>query len=88
MNGFGDVGGVPKSSIGSSLGDFGGDGDLDGWVGVGGRIGSVGVLVGGGVLIIGLKVGDGVGVARFKKFSSLMGKDMINGDSSEDEELR
>ena len=28
--GVGDVGGVPNSSIGSSLGDLGGEGDLDG----------------------------------------------------------
>ena len=28
--GCGDVGGVPKSSIGSSFGDLGGDRDLDG----------------------------------------------------------
>ena len=32
--------------------------------------------------------GDGVGVARFRKFSSLMGEEMISDDSSEDEELR
>ena len=35
-----------------------------------------------------MNFGDGVGVARFKKFSSLMGEEMMSGDSSEDEELR
>ena len=32
--------------------------------------------------------GDGVGVTRLKKFSSLMGDDVINGDSSEDDEFK
>ena len=29
-----------------------------------------------------------MGVARLRKFSSLIGEEMISGDSSEDEELR
>lgn len=33
-------------------------------------------------------LGDGVGVARLRKFSSLMGEEMISGDSSTDEELK
>ena len=35
-----------------------------------------------------LSFGDGVGVGRFKKFSSLIGEEIMSGDSSEDEELR
>ena len=31
---------------------------------------------------------DGVGVTRLRKFSSLMGDDMISGDSSEDDEFK
>ena len=48
----------------------------------------MGVFVGGGVVTTWLTFGDGVGVARFRKFSSLMGEEMICGNSSEDEELR
>ena len=35
-----------------------------------------------------MNFGDGVGVARLRKFSSLIGEEMNSGDSSEDEELR
>lgn len=58
--GCGDVGGDPNSSIGSSLGKLGGDGDLDGWVGAFGGLGSMGVLVGGGVVCSFGCLGDGV----------------------------
>jgi hypothetical protein len=47
----GDVGGVLKSSISSSFGDFGGDGDFDCLVGAGCGVGSMGVFVGGGVVM-------------------------------------
>ena len=33
-------------------------------------------------------LGDGVGVVRLRKFSSLIGDEMMSGDSSEDDELR
>ena len=74
--------------MGSILGDFGGDGDFDGWVGADGGIGSIGVFVGGGVVVTFCDFGDGVGVTRLRKFSSLMGDDMISGDSSEDDEFK
>ena len=48
----------------------------------------MGVFVGGGVVITWLNFGDGVGVARLRKFSSLIGEEMISNDSSEDDELR
>ena len=80
--GCGDVGGDPNSSIGSSLGNIGGDGVLDGWVGALGGVGSMGDLVGGGVSSFG-SLGDGDGDARFKKCSFFMGEE----NSSEDEEL-
>ena len=48
----------------------------------------MGVFVSGGVVITLLNFGDGVGVARLRKFSSLTGEEMMTGDSSEDEELR
>ena len=35
-----------------------------------------------------MNFGDGVGVTRLRTFSSLIGEEMISGDSSEDEELR
>ena len=35
-----------------------------------------------------MNFGDGLGVARLRKFSSLIGEEMMSGDSSEDEELR
>ena len=49
-NGCGEVGGVVKSSIGSSFGDFGGDGDLDDGSGAGGGVVGIGDFVGGGVV--------------------------------------
>ena len=49
-----------------------------------GGVGSIGVDVGGGVVCILGLMGDGVGEARFKKYSFLMGE--VN--SSEDDELR
>ena len=52
-----------------------------GWCG--GGLGSRGVLVGDSVLSIFVCFGDGVGVARFRKCSLLMGEE----NSSEDEEL-
>ena len=39
-----------KSSIGSSFGDFGGDGDLDDGSGAGGGVVGMGDFVGGGVV--------------------------------------
>ena len=43
------MGGVENNSIGMRVGDFGGEGVLDVWMGAGG--GEVGVFVGGGVVI-------------------------------------
>ena len=74
--------------MGSSFGDFGGDGDFDGWVGAGGGVGSMGVFVGGEVLMTLWGLGDGVGLARLRKFSSLIGDEIMSGDSSEDDELK
>ena len=83
-NGCGDVGGDPKNSIGSSLGNGDGDGVLDGWVGALGGVGSMGDFVGGGVVSsLGL-LGDGDGDARFRKCSFFMGEE----NSSEDEEVK
>ena len=49
-----------------------------------GGVGSIGVVVGGGVVSLIGSTGDGVGVARFKNCSFLIGDE----SSSEDEELR
>ena len=84
MKGCGDVGRDPNSSIGSSLGCSGGDGVLYVWIGALGGVGSMGDFVGGGVVSSFAPLGDGVGDARFKKCSLLMGEE----NSSEDEELR
>lgn len=51
INGCGEVCGVAKSSIGSNLGDFGGDGDFDDGSGVGGGVVGIGDLVSGGVVM-------------------------------------
>ena len=86
INGCGEVGGVVKSSIGSSFGDFGGEGDFDDGSGAGGGVVGVGVFVGGGVSTFGRMWCGGVGVVRFKKFSSLMGDDIVIGEESDDDE--
>ena len=49
-----------------------------------GGVGSMGVVVGGGVVSSLGSMGDGVGEARFKKCSFLMGEE----NSSKDEELK
>ena len=82
-NGFGDVGGVENNSNGMSVGDFGGDGDFDVWMGAGG--GELGVFVGGGVVIVIGDCGGGVGVAKVMVMSSLMGDEMVSGDDSLEE---
>ena len=84
MYGCGDGGGDPNNSIGLRFGGSGGDGVFEGWVGALGGVGSMGVLVGGGVVSSFESKGDGVGEARFKKCSFLIGDE----NSSEDEELR
>ena len=56
-----------KSSMGSILGDFGGDDDFDGWVGADGGIGSIGDFVGGGVVVTFCGLGDGVGVVETRR---------------------
>ena len=57
---------------------------MDVWIGALGGVGSMGDFVGGGVVSSFGPLGDGVGDARFKKCSFLMGEE----NSSEDEELR
>ena len=42
---------MAKSSMGSSFGDFGGDGDLDEGSGAGGGVVGIGDFVGGGVVM-------------------------------------
>ena len=66
-----------------SVGDFGGDGVFDVWMGAGG--GELGVFVGGGVVMVMGDCGGGVGVAKVRFVSSLMGDEMVSGDDSEEE---
>ena len=77
---------MANSSIGSSFGDLGGEGDLDDGSGAGGGVVGVGVFVGRGVSTFGMMWCGGVGVVRFKKFSSLMGDEIVIGDESDDDE--
>ena len=74
--------------MGSSLRDFGGDGDFGGCDGAGGGVVAIGVLVGGRVVTMIGDVGGGVGVLRVNKFSSLMGDEMVIGEESDDDEFR
>ena len=67
-NGCGEVGGVAKSSMGSSFGDSGGDGDLGGCDGAGSGVVAIGVLVGDGVVTMIGDFGGGVGVLKLGSF--------------------
>ena len=69
--GCGEVGGVANNSIGCSLGECDGDGDLAGCDGAGGVVVAIGVIVGGGVW---MTTFGGVGVERLRKFSLAMGE--------------